>query len=103
MAGYGKSIITNKVSRNPVKDFHEKVKMGRAKEGGTKRQYTSDQNLTNTFARAAVLKEKGPMQGYENFVEAHRMQRAKTGGTKLQKSYDKSLTDILVKSGKYNK
>ena len=48
MAGYGKSIITNKVSRNPVKDFHEKVKMGRAKEGGTKRQYTSDALATKT-------------------------------------------------------
>tara|TARA_B100000809_G_C15026840_1_gene490471 strand:+ start:273 stop:563 length:291 start_codon:yes stop_codon:yes gene_type:complete len=92
-----------RVSRNPVEDFNEKIKMGRAKEGGTKRQYTSDQSLTNTFVRADILKERGEMAGYENFVEANRMQRAKTGGTKLQKSYDKSLTDILVKSGKYNK
>ena len=67
MAGYGKSIITNKVSRNPVKDFHEKVKMGRAKEGGTKRQYTSDALATKTYIKADEHKEYAKKE-WQNFM-----------------------------------
>ena len=108
----GKGTYGNKVGRppkgntmltkDPVGDFHEKVKMGRAKEGGTKRQKEFDNRLTNTFVRANMMKESGEMAGYNNFVEANRMNRAKGSRSKLQ-SHDNRLTNIFVKYGKYNK
>jgi hypothetical protein len=58
---------TGRVSRDPVGDFTEKVKMGRAKEGGTKRQYSSDALATKTFVRADEHKAYAKKE-WKNFM-----------------------------------